>query len=58
MPGEHGLLNQLSRVHLGSQAEAASMGSPQGSAPGLCIYVVAVTLVFLWDSELWEQVCL
>jgi hypothetical protein len=37
IPGEHGLLSQLSRDHMSSQRQRKQAQSPPGSAPGLHI---------------------
>jgi hypothetical protein len=48
-PGEHDPLNQLSKVQMNSETEAACTGL-HGSAPGhMCIYY-GLRLVFLGES--------
>lgn len=49
---EHGLLNQLSMAPMGSQKLKRQAWGLQGLHQVLCLFVVAVSLVFLWDSLL------
>lgn len=57
---EYGTLNQLISAHMDSMRLKWQARILHGSTLHcvLCVYVVALSLGFLWNSLLWEVMCL
>lgn len=56
--GEHSLLNQLSRAHIGSQRLEWQAQGCQGSTQVPLHICCGCYLAVLWESQPWEAVCL
>lgn len=57
-PRVQGPLKQLSKAPMNSKNEAANTGANTGLDQGLCILIIALSLVFLWNSRVCKQVSL
>jgi uncharacterized membrane protein YkvI len=55
-PGEQGPLNQINKAHVSSRDQSSKHWSHMHLHQVLCIYITAISLIFLRDFQLWEWV--
>lgn len=60
IPGKYNPLHQISRAHISPSGKpGAWVGLHQALCPlVLSVYVMAASLVFLWDSQQWDKLLL